>query len=194
MDSERWNQRYVERELEHGREANLFVRRELASLAPSGRALDLACGEGRNAVWLAEQGWEVQAVDFSGVALERARALGEQRGVALEWREADLGDQIECPPSFLNHRFDASEINLRLPASRHAADQTGREPAPGKQPPHGRDRRFLIRSGGDGLEGGRAEVEGGGAPRGFKGPDGDQAASFQPPECLACGAGRLEQV
>jgi 2-polyprenyl-3-methyl-5-hydroxy-6-metoxy-1,4-benzoquinol methylase len=47
---------------------------EVAGLAP-GRALDLACGEGRNALWLAGKGWQVTAVDFSAVGLEKARRL-----------------------------------------------------------------------------------------------------------------------
>lgn len=58
-------------------------------LAP-GRALDLACGEGRNAVWLAEQGWQVTGVDFSEVAIEKARRLATARKVEVEWLVADL--------------------------------------------------------------------------------------------------------
>jgi SAM-dependent methyltransferase len=54
-------------------------------LAP-GRALDLACGEGRNAAWLAERGWRVTAVDFSAEALRRARRLGAD----VDWRQADV--------------------------------------------------------------------------------------------------------
>ena len=61
-----------------------------ASLLPPGRALDLACGEGRNAVWLAERGWTVRGVDFSGVALEKAKKLAKARGVDAEWVHADL--------------------------------------------------------------------------------------------------------
>jgi SAM-dependent methyltransferase len=54
---------------------------------PAGRALDLACGEGRNAIWLADRGWSVTAVDFSGAAIERARAL-DSRG-RVRWVQAD---------------------------------------------------------------------------------------------------------
>ncbi len=100
MNSEQWSQRYREREYEHGREANLFLRREFATHAPSGRALDLACGEGRNAVWLAQQGWAVEAVDFCTLALERARELGRQRGVAVMWVEADLQRFEPAPGRF----------------------------------------------------------------------------------------------
>jgi SAM-dependent methyltransferase len=57
---------------------------------PPGRAIDLAAGEGRNAVWLAERGWEVTAVDFSAVATTKAAAVAAGRGVALTVIRADL--------------------------------------------------------------------------------------------------------
>ncbi len=60
-----------------------------------GTALDLGAGDGRNAVWLAERGWHVTAVDFSAVAVERGRALAATRGVDLEWR---LEDFLEWTP------------------------------------------------------------------------------------------------
>jgi SAM-dependent methyltransferase len=55
-----------------------------------GRALDLACGAGRHAVWLAERGWRVTGVDFSQVALAEARRLSAARGVDVEWVTADV--------------------------------------------------------------------------------------------------------
>ncbi len=55
-----------------------------------GTALDLGAGDGRNAVWLAQRGWRVTAVDFSTVALERGRALAARVGVQVDWRLADL--------------------------------------------------------------------------------------------------------
>jgi SAM-dependent methyltransferase len=68
---------------------NRFLVAEAKNLAP-GRALDLACGAGRNAVWLAERGWRTTAVDFSEVALAAARRLASERGVTVEWNRADL--------------------------------------------------------------------------------------------------------
>jgi SAM-dependent methyltransferase len=59
-------------------EPNVWVEQLTADLLP-GRALDLTAGEGRNALWLAERGWDVTAVDFSSVALDRARRLGRDR-------------------------------------------------------------------------------------------------------------------
>ena len=74
MDSEAWDERYAATELVWSAEPNQFVAAECADLAP-GRAVDLAAGEGRNAIWLAGRGWAVTAVDFSSVALERGRRL-----------------------------------------------------------------------------------------------------------------------
>jgi SAM-dependent methyltransferase len=89
MDSEVWDRRYAGRELVWTSEANRFLVQEIDGMR-SGRALDLACGEGRNAVWLAERGWTVTGVDFSKVGLEKARRLAEARGVRGEWIVADL--------------------------------------------------------------------------------------------------------
>ncbi|MGW2237435.1 class I SAM-dependent methyltransferase, partial [Streptomyces sp. NPDC001759] len=90
MDAADWDQRYRGSELVWRAEPNRFVEEELRDLEPSGRAVDLAAGEGRNAVWLAERGWEVDAVDFSGVALEKAERLAAGRGVRLRTVRADL--------------------------------------------------------------------------------------------------------
>lgn len=81
MDRLDWNQRYAGRDFVWTVEPNRFVKAEAASLAPR-RVLDLACGEGRNSVWLAEQGWTVTGVDFSDTGIEKARRLAEARGVA----------------------------------------------------------------------------------------------------------------
>ncbi len=91
MDSADWDQRYAGRDLLWTSEANRFLVTEAESLAPA-RALDLACGEGRNAVWLAERGWHVMGVDFSEVGIEKARQLEGARGVHAEWIVADLLD------------------------------------------------------------------------------------------------------
>jgi SAM-dependent methyltransferase len=90
MDHLDWDARYEAADLVWGAEPNRFVVEELEALAPRGRALDLACGEGRNAIWLAQQGWDVTAVDFSEVAIARARQLAAGRGVEVEWVRADL--------------------------------------------------------------------------------------------------------
>ena len=89
MWRDEWNRRYAGSELLWTAEPNRFLVAETDGLPP-GRALDLACGEGRNAVWLAERGWEVTGVDFAEVGLEKARGLAAARGVEAAWVHADL--------------------------------------------------------------------------------------------------------
>jgi SAM-dependent methyltransferase len=88
MDQQFWDERYSTSELVWTDRPNEFLVRETASLAP-GTALDLACGEGRNAIWLAEQGWSVIGADFSSVGLEKANALAAQRGVSVAFEQHD---------------------------------------------------------------------------------------------------------
>jgi SAM-dependent methyltransferase len=88
---EDWNARYAQKELVWTAEPNRRFAAEVAALAP-GRALDLACGEGRNAVWLAEHGWRVTGVDFSDVALAKAAQLAAGRDVEVDWVVADVLD------------------------------------------------------------------------------------------------------
>src|SRR5680860_996126 len=95
MDAAHWDERYAKAELEWGTDPNHFLVQEIDGMEP-GRALDLAAGEGRNAVWLAAEGWNVTAVDFSRVAIGKARLLAERRGVEIEWVVADLRD-FEAP-------------------------------------------------------------------------------------------------
>lgn len=100
MDAADWDARYREHELVWSAEPNVFVAEEAAGLAP-GRALDLAAGEGRNAIWLAEQGWQVEAVEFSGVAIEKGAALAADHGVEVAWTFADLRNAPRLEPADL---------------------------------------------------------------------------------------------
>jgi SAM-dependent methyltransferase len=86
MDAEAWDARYRASELVWSAGPNQFVESELGDVSP-GRALDLAAGEGRNAIWLARRGWQVTAVDFSQAGLDKGRILGE--GLDVEWVCAD---------------------------------------------------------------------------------------------------------
>lgn len=85
---EAWNERYAGRDYIWTVEPNRFVEQNLADLEP-GTAIDLGAGEGRNAVWLALQGWTVTAVDFSPVGLEKAARLARDSGVSIDLVEAD---------------------------------------------------------------------------------------------------------
>jgi len=82
MDAKSWDERYAAAELVWSVEPNQFVAAECADLPP-GRAMDLAAGEGRNAIWLARRGWQVTAVDFSQAGLDKGRQLAGD--VAIDW-------------------------------------------------------------------------------------------------------------
>jgi SAM-dependent methyltransferase len=86
MDARAWDDRYAASELVWSREPNQFVAAALADLPP-GSAVDLAAGEGRNAIWLASRGWSATAVDFSQVALDKGARLGGDLDVT--WVRAD---------------------------------------------------------------------------------------------------------
>lgn len=111
MESRDWDRRWEERE-EPRSEPSRFLVACAEGMRP-GRALDLACGAGRNAVWLAERGWRVTAVDFSEVGLAKARVRAAERGVEVEWVRADLLEY--APPA---GTFDlVLVLYLQLPAA-----------------------------------------------------------------------------
>lgn len=91
MNREFWDERYGERFESYGTEPNDFVK-AVADRLPEGPVLCLAEGEGRNAIFLAERGHAVTAVDLSPVGLANAAALAKERGVALETVQADLAE------------------------------------------------------------------------------------------------------
>jgi len=86
-----WDQRYGDDEYAYGTEPNDFLV-EATHHLPKGNILCIGEGEGRNAVWLAQQGWQVTAVDSSSVGLEKAKKLAESRGVEIQTVHADLLD------------------------------------------------------------------------------------------------------
>ncbi len=89
VDETSWDERYAGPDLVWTTDVNRFVLQECEPLTP-GTALDLACGEGRNAVWLATKGWSVTAVDFSSVGLGKGAGLAGSAGVEVEWVHADV--------------------------------------------------------------------------------------------------------
>ena len=92
MRREDWDRRYAEKDLLWSASPNRLLVAQVQDLPP-GRALDLACGEGRNALWLAERGWDVLGVDFSEVAIAKARTrAGEAAGGRATFLCADLLD------------------------------------------------------------------------------------------------------
>ena len=87
---ERWQQRYGEAGYLFGTEPNAFLKSQAPLLPSGGKALALADGEGRNGVFLAEQGLDVLSLDFSPVAQEKARKLAAARGVTMRFEQADI--------------------------------------------------------------------------------------------------------
>ena len=85
-DFERWESRFAVAEYVFGTEPNAFVAAQRERLPAHGRALAVADGEGRNGVWLAEQGLEVLSLDFSPSAQAKAQALAASRGVSERFR------------------------------------------------------------------------------------------------------------
>ncbi|MDO8926180.1 MAG: class I SAM-dependent methyltransferase [Sideroxyarcus sp.] len=85
-----WNERYAGEDFFYGTEPNAFLVSQKALLKPGMRCLAVADGEGRNGVWLAEQGLEVLSADGSHVAQAKAKKLAQQRGVAMLFEQVDL--------------------------------------------------------------------------------------------------------
>lgn len=111
MDRHAWNERYEATDLVWTAGPNQTFADEVGGLEP-GTALDLAAGEGRNAIWLATQGWTATAVDFSDVALDKARQLAAARDVEVETVVADVTTHV---PAAGAHDLVAV-IYLHLPA------------------------------------------------------------------------------
>ena len=99
MRRDDWDRKYAEKELLWSAKPNRVLVAEVAGLAP-GRALDLACGEGRNAIWLAELGWRVAAVDFSEIAIAKGRERAARLGLDVDFVCADLLDFEPEPAAF----------------------------------------------------------------------------------------------
>ncbi len=87
-----WNERYSEAEYIFGTEPNDFLKETFSTIPAGGQVLCLAEGEGRNAVFLAEQGYQVTAMDLSDVGLNKALKLASERGVEITMQVADLAD------------------------------------------------------------------------------------------------------
>lgn len=117
-----WEQRYAESTRMWSGTVNATTAAVVAELTP-GTALDLGCGEGADAIWMAEWGWRVTAVDLSATAIARGRAVSDERGLgdAITWVAADLqtwapdGQFDLVAASFLHSdvAFDRAEVLRR---------------------------------------------------------------------------------
>jgi len=127
MNNDFWNSRYAEADFAYGTEPNAFLVSQRSLLRPGMKALAVADGEGRNGVWLAQQGLEVWSVDASDVGLGKAAQLAADRGVPLhterveltawKWPEADFdlvaAIYIHFPPDVRAHMHRAMLNALR---------------------------------------------------------------------------------
>jgi SAM-dependent methyltransferase len=133
-----WNERYAGSNQIWSGQPNQALVTEVSELPP-GRALDVGCGEGADAVWLARRGWDVTGLDVSGVALDRARLHARDAGVVVRWMraglvEAGLPDQgfdlvsaqyrVPCTPRPCSERALLSAVapGGALPVVHHAID------------------------------------------------------------------------
>jgi len=111
-DQKRWDLKYREREFDPSQGASTILKKFLRFF-PRGKALDLASGEGRNALFLAEHGFDVEAVDISKTALSRAEKSGLSRGVRIKTVAADL-DALVIPKDEYDLILDFYFLDRRL--------------------------------------------------------------------------------
>jgi SAM-dependent methyltransferase len=117
MDAQYWDERYRSQEQLFSGEPNPLLVSEVTGLPP-GQALDVGCGEGADAIWLARHGWQVTAVDISRTALQRAAAAAADVTGRIAWARADL--TATPPPAAA---FDLVSVQyFPLP---HRPDHTG---------------------------------------------------------------------
>ncbi|MGN6636160.1 MAG: class I SAM-dependent methyltransferase [Oryzihumus sp.] len=133
MDADAWNTRYAGSELVWSAGPNQWVESELDGLPP-GRALDLACGEGRNALWLAGLGWQVTASDFAEQGLAKGRAAQARREatgerLAVQWVCADATSTTWPPDAF--DLVVVAYLQLVPPLRREATRRAAAALAPG---------------------------------------------------------------
>lgn len=88
----KWNQRFSATDFVFGQEPNAWLRQQVGALPAGGRVLSVADGEGRNSIWLAQQGFQVEAFDIAEVGVTKARAWAEREGVAVRYAVAGCDD------------------------------------------------------------------------------------------------------
>ena len=119
-DRAKWNQRYSSM-VDEPLAAPSKLLEEHISLAPVGHALDLACGRGRNALFMAEHGFAVDAVDIAQAGLEIGRRVAAAKGLTINWQCKDLLDDIELPVEqyelIVLFHFVAPKLLTQLPCA-----------------------------------------------------------------------------
>lgn len=176
MDAHDWDERYAAHDLVWSAEPNRFVAELVTPLTP-GSALDVAAGEGRNAIWLVKQGWVVTATDYSPVAVERMRALADERlGDRASRLTALVADAMQPAPGAPSTHDLAVLCYLQLPAAIWRAALAAAIDA--------------VRPGGRVVVVGHA---GRNLEHGYGGPS-DRAVLYDPDEVVDAAAGQPVQV
>lgn len=127
MDHTAWDARHRDEDRFSNREPNGFVVSALSRLE-AGTALVLAAGQGHNAIWLAQQGWDVTALDYSPVALEKAAAFAADADVEITFEVADLA---EWDPGTAHDLVTIVYLQLPLPERQEVWRKAVRAVAPG---------------------------------------------------------------
>ncbi len=99
IDRDKWDKRYRDGAYAERTHPSEFLQDWVGKI-PTGRAIDLACGSGRNALYLAKQGFDVDAVDISAPALDRAQKTAQGMGVSVNWLEHDLDEPLQLEDSY----------------------------------------------------------------------------------------------
>jgi SAM-dependent methyltransferase len=121
-----WDERYRSSNAVWSGDPNPQLVTEVTGLAP-GRALDVGCGEGADAIWLAERGWSVTAIDISTVALERSAEVAKKHGTAIAdritWQQADITEwhPDDAAYGLVSVHFMQMPKDVRDPAFRRLA-------------------------------------------------------------------------
>lgn len=153
-DRDRWDAKYLAQAAPTEVEPSTWLVKHASALKP-GRALDLACGFGHAAIWLAERGWDVTAIDISPPGLAAAKQLAESRQVHVNWIVADLDDaplgdaefDLITVFRFLDRNTLPSRITAALrPGGRLLYETFLMSETPGRTP-HVRNPAFLLRLG-----------------------------------------------
>ena len=127
-----WDQQYAGDDYRYGTAPNAFLREQATHFAPASDILVPGDGEGRNGVWLAQQGHDVVSLDFSRVGLDKAEALAAERGVTIETWHLDLADWVDLPdPDVPWDAIVSVFVHLPQPLRGRVAEAATRQSRPG---------------------------------------------------------------
>ena len=128
MSTDFWNERYASNDFVYGQSPNEFIAIHSNLFPKTGTALDIAAGEGRNALYLASLGLDVLTIDQSTVGLQKAQRLARERGLTLSTQAVDLNDYQAKPSSFNVITSTFAHVPQDIRAKVHAGVQSWLKP------------------------------------------------------------------